>query len=189
MSEKERGDDLTETEVSSKLIHRGYLLEYRIDQVRLPDGKLAPREYVKHPGAVVILPMLDDQTILFERQFRYPVRQHCYELPAGKIEPNEAPAETAKRELLEETGYVADRWHLLATTYPCVGFSDERIELYLARDLKQIGRELDDGEFLETFSLPIDAALQWIARGTITDTKAILGVFWADRIRRAEWKV
>jgi ADP-ribose pyrophosphatase len=175
-------EDFTETKQSSKLVYSGKLLTVREDQVRLPDGSIAQREYVVHPGAALILPLFDDGSILLERQYRYPVGLHCYELPAGKFEPGEPSLDTAKRELLEETGYVAGEWTLLCTTLPCIGYSDERIEFFLARDLSFKGASPDDGEFLETLRLPLTDVLEWVRNGTICDSKTILGVLWADRL-------
>ena len=179
--------DFTETKQSSKLVYSGKMLQVYEDQVRLPDGTTARREYVVHPGAALILPMFDDDSVLLERQYRYPVGMHCYELPAGKFEPGEAPLETAQRELLEETGYVADKWTLLYSTLPCVGYSDERIEFFLARELSFKGASLDEGEFLETLRLPLAEALEWVRDGTIRDTKTMLGLLWADRMLNAGW--
>ena len=114
------------------------MLKVNEDRVRLPDGKTGLRESVHHPGAVVIIALLDDETVIMERQYRYPLRRHLYELPAGKIEAGEEPLVTAQRELLEECGYTAKSWRHLTTLHPCVGYSDERIELFLARDLVSI---------------------------------------------------
>jgi ADP-ribose pyrophosphatase len=180
-------DDFTETKQSSKLVYSGKMLQVHEDQVGLPDGTTARREYVTHPGAALILPWFDDDSILLERQYRYPVGMHCYELPAGKFEPGEPPLQTAQRELLEETGYVADEWKLLYSTLPCVGYSNERIEFFLARELSFKGASLDEGEFLETLRLPLAEALEWIRNGTINDTKTMLGLLWADRMLNAGW--
>ncbi len=179
--------DFTETKQSSKLVYSGKLLTVHEDQVQLPDGSTARREYVVHPGAALILPLFDDGSIVLERQYRYPVRSHCYELPAGKFEPGEPSLDTAKRELLEETGYVADAWTLLCSTLPCVGYSDESIEFFLARELSFIGASPDEGEFLETLRLPLAEALEWVRNGTIRDSKTMLGLLWADRLLNAGW--
>jgi ADP-ribose pyrophosphatase len=152
------------------------------DEVRTPDGKTARREYVRHPGAVVMIPMLDEHTVVLVRQFRYPLRRHFYELPAGKIEPGEAPLQTAGRELREECGYEAASWRRLTTLDPCIGYSDERIELYLAQGLTGVERAPEEGEFLDVVTLRLQVALEWIRSGRITDVKTIVGVLWADKL-------
>jgi len=179
---------LTETRVAGESVYDGVLLHVRRDTVRLPDGRSAVREYIEHPGAVTILPILDSGELLMERQYRYPLGRELYELPAGKIDPGEATVETAKRELLEETGYVAREWRYLTTFHPVVGYSDERIELWVARGLAHQGRRtLDEGEFLDTFPVTLGTALEWVRTGRISDAKTIVGVFWAEKIAAGAW--
>ncbi|MEO8004912.1 MAG: NUDIX hydrolase [Betaproteobacteria bacterium] len=179
--------DFTEKKVSSRAAYRGRMLKVNEDEVSLPDGGLAFREYVVHPGAALILPLFDDNSVLMERQYRHPVGQHFYELPAGKLEPDEPPLETAKRELLEETGYLAVEWREIGHLHPCIGYSDERIDFFLARNLEFKGAKLDEGEFLETLRMSLPEALQWIRNGRITDAKTILGLFWAEKILGEGW--
>lgn len=179
--------DFTETAIASQVVYDGVLLKVIQDKVRLPDGGEAVREYIRHPGACMMLAFVDPETILLERQFRYPMQRHFIELPAGKIEHNEDPLLTAQRELQEECGYEAGEWRHLATLHPCIGYADERIELFLARDLKHVGHALDDGEFLEVFPLKVDEALEWVREGRITEAKAVTGLLWAERIVRGEW--
>jgi ADP-ribose pyrophosphatase len=179
--------DFSEITLSSEVVFRGKLLSVVSDRVRLPDGAESVREYIHHPGAVMVAAFLDRQTLLLERQFRYPLRRHFVELPAGKIDPGEDPLDTAKRELREECGYEAGEWRHLATLHPGIGYTDERIELYLARDLTHVGHALDTGELLEVFSLTIDEALEWVRQGRITEAKAITGLLWADKLTRGEW--
>ena len=179
--------DFTEKKISSRAAYRGRLLKVNEDEVSLPDGSTAWREYVLHPGAAIILPLFDDGSVLLERQFRYPLGQHFYELPAGKLEPDEAPLETAKRELLEETGYVAAEWRELGRLHPCIGYSDEQIDFFLARRLEFKGARPDEGEFLETLRVPVPESVDWIRRGRITDTKTILGLFWAEKLLKENW--
>jgi ADP-ribose pyrophosphatase len=179
--------DLTEHPVESKTVYRGRLLHVQEDTVRLPDASSSRREYIVHPGAAVILAMPDAASVLMERQYRYPLRSHVYELPAGKIDPGEEPLATAQRELLEETGYRAADWRRLLTTYPAVGYSSERIELYLARDLEFVGHALDEGEFLEVFTLPLAEALAWVRIGRIVESKTIMALLLAEKIASGQW--
>jgi ADP-ribose pyrophosphatase len=179
--------NLTEHTVESKTVYQGRLLHVREDVVRLPDGKPARREYIVHPGAAVMLAMPDAHSVLMERQYRYPLRSHVYELPAGKMDPGEDALETAKRELLEETGYRARDWRHLLTTYPVVGYSNERVELYLARDLEYVGHALDEGEFLDVFALPLDEAIRWVRSGRIVEAKTIMALLLADRMAAGQW--
>lgn len=182
--------DLTEHQLNSEAVYDGVLLHVRRDEVRLPDGKTGVREYVVHPGAVAILPLFDDGSILLERQYRYPLQQVLIEIPAGKIDPGEATATTARRELLEETGYIASEWSYLTTIHPICAYSTERVEIWLARGLAHQGeRKLDDGEFLETFRLPHAEAMAWVREGRISDVKTIIAIQWAEKILSGEWPV
>jgi ADP-ribose pyrophosphatase len=181
--------DLTETTVSSQKVFEGDLLHVYQDHARLPDGKVKIREYIAHPGAVVIIPLLDNGELVLERQFRYPLHQDFYELPAGKIDSGEDPLVCAQRELLEETGYTAKSWRYLATLHPCIGYSNEKLIYYLAQQLTFEGANLDDGEYLEIFTLTPAEALEWVKEGKITDNKSVSGLFWAEKILRGEWAV
>jgi len=173
---------LIETEVSSETVFKGALLQVRKDIVQLPNQAESVREYIVHPGAVVILAFLDNGSLLFERQFRYPLRRVFLELPAGKIDPGEAILDTARRELLEETGYVASSWEYLGVMHPCIGYSDERIEIFEARGLKLTGeKQLDHNEFLDVIELAPAAAKEAVWKGEITDAKSITALFWLDR--------
>ena len=174
--------DFTEATLATELVYRGGFFDVFRDEVRRPDGKPAVREYIKHPGAVMMVPLLDERTVILIRQFRYPLQRHFIELPAGKMEAGEAPLATAQRELIEECGYEAASWTHLTTLHPCIGYSDERIELYLARGLTHVGSGPDDGEFLEVLPTPIDQALEWVRAGRITEVKAIIGLLWLDRM-------
>ena len=173
--------DFTESTVSSRLAYDGGLIKVKRDEVRLPDGHLAWREYVLHPGAVMILAFVDERTLLLERQYRYPKQRHFIELPAGKLEPGEEPLATARRELIEECGYEADEWSRFATLDPSIGYSTEVIHLYVARKLRHVGAKLDVGEHLETFEATLEDALAWVREGLITDTKTTFGLLWWDK--------
>jgi ADP-ribose pyrophosphatase len=158
----------------------------RRDRVALPDGAESVREYIVHPGAVVIIAQLDNGKLLFERQFRYPVGHVFLELPAGKIDPGEDILLTAQRELLEETGYTAGAWRHLGVMHPCIGYANERIEIFLARGLVSAGgQQLDEGEFLELFELSLQEAAEAVLRGEITDAKTITALYWAERMLTA----
>lgn len=174
---------LIETQLSTEIVFKGKLLEVRRDQVSLPDGAEAVREYVVHPGAVVVLPLLPDGKLLFERQFRYPLGRVFLELPAGKIDPGEDIAETGRRELLEETGHEAEGWRYLGVMHPCIGYSNERIEIFLATGLKKVSEpQLDHGEFLELVELAREEARQAVLQGRITDAKTIAALYWAEHL-------
>jgi ADP-ribose pyrophosphatase len=174
--------DFTEKKISSEFVYEGRLFDVKKDIVALPDGKTSDREYVIHPGAVMVVPVIEPASVLLERQYRYPLHAHFYELPAGKKEPGEDPAITAKRELLEETGYVAQEWRHLGTLHPSVGYSDEVVDLYLATKLRYEKQNTDDGEFLEVLILPVAQAIEWVKRRKITEVKTIVGLLWLDRI-------
>ena len=170
--------DLTEHFVAGEEVYAGRLLRVQRHVVRLPDGSEGVREFIRHPGAVMILALFDDGRVLLERQFRYPHRREFIELPAGKVDPGEQHLETAKRELREETGYVASEWRRLGLLHPSIAYSDEGIELWLARKLELRERELDRGEFLETLALPFDEAVQMVRDGRVTDAKTVAGLLW-----------
>lgn len=184
-----KDEELFETEISGEEVFAGRLLHVHSDRVRLPDGHEAIREYVRHPGAVVIIAALDNHKLLFERQFRYPLRRVFLELPAGKIDPGEPILDTARRELREETGYKARIWRHLGTMHPCIGYSDERIEIFLAQGLTYLGHERDQGEFLEVIELSLADAVASVRDGDITDAKTITAMFWAEKIFSGTWTV
>jgi ADP-ribose pyrophosphatase len=174
--------DLTERFVSGELVYDGGLLKVRRDVVRLPDGSEAYREYIRHPGACAILALFDDDRVLLERQFRYPHGRDFIELPAGKLEPGEPHLASAKRELLEETGYAAAEWSRLCVIHTAIAYTDEAIEIYLARKLeKRGGPSLDQGEFLETLILPFAEAIAMVRDGRITDAKSVTGLLWYEK--------
>jgi ADP-ribose pyrophosphatase len=174
----ESAADFTEPTLASRLAYDGGFLRLRRDEVRLPDGATAWREYVEHPGAVMMMAFKSEDTILLERQYRYPMRRHYIELPAGKMEAGEPPLETARRELVEECGYEAGHWWHIATLHPCVGYANEVIELYGARDLTFVGSRLDPGEHLEVFEARLEDALDWVREGLLMDTKTMIGLLW-----------
>jgi ADP-ribose diphosphatase len=180
---------LKETRIDSQIAYDGDFLKVQRDTVRLPDGRPTAREYIRHPGAVVILPLFDDGTVLLERQFRYPLDRVFIELPAGKIDPDEDPLACAKRELQEETGYTATDWKFVCTIHNAIAYSDEHLDLFLARGLTAGERRLDDGEFLETITASVADMLDWVRMGKITDVKTVIGAFWLEKISIGQWKL
>jgi ADP-ribose pyrophosphatase len=180
---------LKETQVDSEAVYNGHFLNIQCDTVRLPDGKQSKREYIKHPGAVVILPVFDDGSVLLERQFRYPLQRVFVEFPAGKIDPQEEALACAKRELQEETGYTASDWRFVCTIHNAIAYSNEHLDIFLARGLTEGRSQLDDGEFLETFKTTLPELLDWIRAGKITDVKTIIGSFWLEKILAGQWTV
>jgi len=171
--------DLSEKYLDGEEVFSGRLLKVHRDRVRLPDGSEGVREYIRHPGAVAIVALFEDGRVLLERQYRYPHRRDFIEIPAGKLDPGEAHLDTAKRELLEETGYVAAEWRRLGIIHNAIGYSDEGIELWLARGLELRAQKLEQGEFLEVFTLPLAQAQAMVRDGRITDAKTVAGLLQA----------
>jgi ADP-ribose pyrophosphatase len=180
-------DHLKETRVDGDIAYDGHFLKVSRDRVKLPDGKITQREFIRHPGAVVILALFDDGRVLLERQFRYPNGQVFIEFPAGKIDPGEASLACAKRELAEETGYTATDWHFVCTIHNAIAYSDEHLDLFLARGLEEGEAKLDDGEFLETFTATIPEMLDMVKDGSITDVKTVIGTFWLEKFAAGTW--
>jgi ADP-ribose pyrophosphatase len=170
---------LGEDTLSSELVYTGdYLKVYR-DTVSLPNGASSYREYLQHPGAVMIIPVFENGDVLVERQYRYPMRKVFIEFPAGKKDAGEAPLETAQRELLEETGYTAQRYTHITDIHNALAYCDEVIHLYIAEDLHDSGQQkLDDNEFVQVMRVPLAELMNWIRQGWVSDVKTQLGAFW-----------
>jgi ADP-ribose pyrophosphatase len=173
--------DFAESCISSQTIASGGMLTVKRDQVRLPNGNQAQREYIVHPGAVLVVPVLQNGNIILERQFRYPLNQVFIELPAGKIDAGEDTLITGQRELLEETGYSATEWISLGHQHPCIGYANEIIYMYIARGLTAGAHQLDADEHLEVFDLPLAQCIQMVQTGEITDGKTIIALFLAEK--------
>ena len=164
---------LVETKVNSTEVYAGNFLKVLKDTVQLPNGQLATREYVVHPGAVVVIALLDDGRIVLERQHRYPVNKVMIEFPAGKLEPGENPQFCGQRELLEETGYSASFWAYAGPMHLCIAYSTEIIHVFFAKGLTQGARKLDEGEALDVFTMRPDDLLRSCGDGMVTDAKTL----------------
>jgi len=182
---------LIEHQLSSKELFQGDFLHAFRDTVRLPDRTSAVREYVRHPGAVMIVPLLSDaqgeMQVVLERQFRYPVAQVMIEFPAGKLDPGEASQSCAQRELLEETGYRAEQWALAGRLHPVISYSTEFIDIWFARGLTAGERQLDAGEFLEVFTASPAQLLAWCRDGQVTDGKTLTAALWLQNVLSGSW--
>ena len=178
---------LREHGISGAQVYRGHFLDVRRDEVRLPDGNTAAREYIVHPGAVMVVPLLDDGRLVVERQYRYPVRRAMLEFPAGKIDPGEPPFACAVRELAEETGYRAREWARAGILHNAIAYSTEGIEVWFARGLSLGPRQLDAGEFVDVGSASEDELNALAASGELTDAKTLIGLLWLARWRAGHW--
>ncbi len=174
--------NLKENKISSKIVYKGSLLDVRRDVVLLPNGKQSSREWINHPGAVCIIPVLPNGQLALIRQFRYPIRKEMIELPAGKLDPNESPEKCALRELEEETGYNAQEITLLTHIHPAIGFANEIMWLFLAEKLIETKINRDEDEFLELIPTNLEDAIKMTWNGEITDVKTIIGIHWAKRL-------
>ena len=186
-SGSEADSHLEEHTLSSQELIKGHFLHAFRDVVRLPDGREATREYVRHPGAVMIIAQLDDGRLVLERQYRYPVHSVMVEFPAGKLDAGEDPLACAKRELLEETGYTARRWARAGVMHPVISYSTEFIDIWFAKDLVAGQRKLDEGEFLDVFTATPAELLQWCGDGRVTDGKTLTGMLWLQNVLCGTW--
>jgi ADP-ribose pyrophosphatase len=178
---------LIEKPLHSEQVYRGHFLDVRRDRVALPDGREAAREYIVHPGAVMVVPLMDDGHLLMERQYRHPMGRVMLEFPAGKLDAGEDPLACGRRELLEETGYVAQEWAYAGAMHNAIAYSTEVIHLYFARHLQLREQRLDAGEFLELVSLSPEALDLASARGEVTDAKTLVGLLHWQRWQAGAW--
>lgn len=187
MTEAKQDEHLVEHTLDHVEVLKGHFLHAFRDQVRLPNGDNATREYVIHPGAVMIIALLDDGRLVMERQYRYPVKQVMIEFPAGKLDSGEDRLACAQRELLEETGYRAKEWAHAGVLHPVISYSTEFIDIWFARDLRLGERRLDEGEFLDVFTASLDELLAWSREGKLTDAKTLTGLLWLQNHLSGAW--
>ena len=178
--------DLKETKISSQQKFSGQLINLYLDQVELPNGKVSTREWVDHPGAVCLIPVLPNGQICLIRQFRYGPREEFIEIPAGKLNKGESSLHCAHRELEEETGYQSNKLTFLTNIHPAIGFSNEKMWIYLAEDLVKTENNLDHDEFLELLPTSLEDALAWVWSGKITDVKTIIGILWVEKLLKSQ---
>jgi len=180
---------LIETKLASSEILKGRFLHAFRDTVELPNGTETSREYVVHPGAVMIIPLLDNGDLVLERQYRYPIGSVMIEFPAGKLDPGEDRLSCAKRELLEETGYSAEHWAKAGICHPVISYSTELIEIWFAKGLTPGQTCLDEGEFVEVIQTPSSDFFEWCRNGTITDAKTLSGALWLQNWLSGSWEL
>jgi ADP-ribose pyrophosphatase len=178
---------LVERALAREELLRGNFLHVVRDTVQLPDGATTGREFILHPGAVVIVGLLDDGQVLLERQYRHPVGRVMIEFPAGKIDPGEDRLACAQRELLEETGYSACQWAHAGVMHPCIAYSNEFIDIWFARGLTPGERQLDAGEFLDVIAATPAQLARWCQDGTVTDAKTLSCLLWLHNVLAGDW--
>ncbi len=178
---------LKETGLDSTTVYHGHFLHVVRDTVQLPDGERSVREYIRHPGAVMVIALLDDGQVVVVRQYRYPLQRALIEFPAGKLDAGEDPLACARRELREETGYVAREWARAGVLHPVLAYADEFIEIWFARGLTAGERALDDGEFLDVLAVSPDQLLAAARDGIVTDAKTLTGLLWLQNLLAGAW--
>ena len=174
--------ELKESRISSSQVYGGSFLDVRKDIVELPDGNRSTREWIKHPGAACIIPVMSDGKLALIKQYRYPVKSIMIELPAGKLDTEESPEACAIRELEEEIGYSAGKLTFVTKIHPAIGFANEQMWIFLAEQLIQSQKNTDHDEFVELMPTSINQAVALVWNGAITDVKTIIGILWAERL-------
>lgn len=180
---------LVEHKTGSEELLKGRFLHAFRDTVQLPDGGTSTREFIKHPGAVMVVPMLDDGRLVLERQYRYPLQRVMVEFPAGKLDAGETTFTCAQRELLEETGYSATQWARAGMLHPVIAYSTEFIDIWFARGLSLGQRKLDAGEFLDVFTATLPELLDWCRDGQVTDSKTLTAALWLQNLASGAWSL
>ena len=187
MADKKLDGHLREKTLSSQPVFTGNFLQAVRDEVLLPDGGTDTREYILHPGAVMVVPLLDDGRVVLERQYRHPVGRVMIEFPAGKLDPGEDRLACARRELQEETGYSAREWAHAGELHPVISYSTEFIDVWFARGLTLGERRLDQGEFLDVFAATPRELQDWCRSGEVTDAKTLIGMLWLQNVMAGTW--
>jgi ADP-ribose pyrophosphatase len=182
-------EHLLERRLDSEQVYRGHFLDVRRDTVALPDGRHTIREYIVHPGAVMIVALADDGRLVVERQYRYPMARVMLEFPAGKLDTGESPFACAVRELAEETGYRAAEWARAGILHNAIAYSTEGIEVWFARGLVPGEARLDEGELLEVVLASVDELLLAAGRGELTDAKTLIGLLWLQNWQAGRWSL
>ena len=179
--------DLIERQLTTQQAYKGHFLDVRLDTVGFADGSSASREYIVHPGAVMVVPILDDGRLVMERQYRYPLGRVMLEFPAGKLDPGESVHHCAQRELAEETGFRAAEWARACVVHNACAYSTEGIEIWFARGLQAGPQQLDAGELIDICLLTEAELDQWASRGDLTDVKTLIGLQWLQKWRAGLW--
>jgi ADP-ribose pyrophosphatase len=180
---------LLEKPVRQETLFEGSFLRARRDTVELPNGHTATREYIVHPGAVVVVPLLDDGRVLMVRQYRYPIGRVMLEFPAGKLDPGEDPLECGRRELLEETGYRGGEWSSAGAMHVAIAYSTEIIHIFFARGLTPGQARTDEDEFVDVHPMAVDELFAACRDGRVTDSKTLTCALWLQNVLGGKWEL